>query len=120
MYNVGAVYIVDNKDYNKESGTLPVKDMDLRAPVYLGGLPGHVIAPHFTNRGVGFTGCMRNPVINGELTLDMSAPDLGGKETGTGRCYSDVQPGLGFNASAWIHFGEKDVSIISLFGGYVF
>ena len=84
--------------------------LNLKTPLYIGGLPDHVKAPNFVNRKYGYNGCLRIFEISAGYethSIDFSKPDLGGTRTGTTACYSNTEPGVYFNGqNSWVYYSE--------------
>ena len=84
--------------------------MVLTTPLYIGGIPNHVNAPHFVNPKYGFNGCLRKFEISSGFetyAINFTKPDLGGTQTGTTACYSNIEPGVYFNGKdSWVYYGE--------------
>ena len=101
--------IPETREYHNQRHNEAASSMVLKTPLYIGGLPKGVNAPHFMNRNFGYNGCLRKFEISSAFethALDFSKPDVGGTKTGTTSCYSNVEPGLYFNGTSFVYYGE--------------
>ena len=105
-----AALLIPGEEYqNAVNNALEPRIINVNTPFYIGGLPNSVVAPHFVNRQVGYSGCLRKFEVSSAFStfgLNFAAPDLGGSSTGTTPCYANVEPGAYFNGSSWIYYGK--------------
>jgi len=111
IYQFGAMLIPETMEYKNARHSDVVIPMELSTPLYIGGLPENVNAPHFLNRKFGFNGCLRKFEISSGFethAIDFTQPDLGGSITGTTACYSNVEPGAYFNGlDSWLYYTDR-------------
>ena len=110
MAQLGVLYVLhyDYKNVVGDSSIAPTK-MNLKSPIYLGGLPSTVKTPNWIKQKGGFNGCVRFLSISSAKEthkVDLTQPEVRGSGMGAGSCYSTVQAGSGFNGSAWLRFSE--------------
>merc|ERR1712003_121766 len=95
-----------NNRHNDESIKL-----QLKTPLFIGGIPPHVNAPHFVTKKHGYNGCIRKFEISAGYEthgIDFTKPDLGGTKTGTTSCYSNTEPGVYFNGkNSWVYYSNN-------------
>lgn len=117
IYQFGALLVPETMEYKNARHSDVVIPMELSTPLYIGGLPENVNAPHFLNRKFGFNGCLRKFEISSGFethAIDFTQPDLGGSITGTTACYSNVEPGAYFNGvDSWLYYSTY-ISILLL------
>jgi len=109
IYQFGAMLVPETMEYQNSRHAEPTVPLMLSTPLYIGGLPNHVVAPSLTYRNFGYNGCLRKFEISSGFdthALDFTSPDLGGTSTGTTACYSNTEHGVYFNGKdSWIHYG---------------
>lgn len=108
IYQFGAMLIPKTMEYKNDRHPNQAVSMVLTTPLYIGGFPHYVNAPHFVNRKYGYIGCLRKFEISSGFethAIDFAKPDLGGSLTGTTACYSNTEPGAYFNGKdSWVYY----------------
>ena len=101
--------IPDTMEYKNARQSNAASMMTLKTPLYIGGIPNSVNAQNFAMRKYGFAGCFQKFEISSGFEtypIDFTKPDLGGTQTGTVPCYSNVEPGVYFNGNdSWVFYG---------------
>ena len=115
----GAILLPTSKEYQKGEISSPSSEIIVSTPLYVGGLPNSVNAGNFNNRRLPFNGCLRQFEVASSFqyfSLNLAAPHIRGTSAGVGACYANVEPGVFFNGSAWVQYGERQFSyFLSIF-----
>ena len=104
----GAILLPASQEYQRGVVSSSSPDILVNTPLYIGGLPYLLNVTHFNNRRIAFTGCLRRFEVASSFQyylLNLAAPDLRGSSAGASSCYMNVEPGIYFNGSGWIHYG---------------
>ena len=110
IYQFGAILVPETMEYKNNRHAGESVKLDLKTPLFIGGIPPHVHAPHFVTKKHGYNGCIRKLEISAGYEthgIDFTKPDVGGTKTGTTSCYSNTEPGVYFNGkNSWVHYCE--------------